>query len=212
MDKEIRTLATEIELREEAEKNKKTISGYAVKWNEWSNPIAGMFQERFDKGAFSESLRSDSQKSLWCHDRSKVLASTSNGTLRIAEDEIGLRFEADLPDTSWGNDAYISIKRRDVDGVSFGFRSAPKTDIWDDKDPKMIKRTVKSAKIFEISPETFPAYPQTEVQARSIDTAYEEYRAETEKPVPETELRLAEQRKGFNKLKNKIYQIYQEVN
>jgi uncharacterized protein len=212
MGQEIRTLSTEIEIREMQEEQKKTITGYAVKWNQWSSQIAGFFQERFERGAFSESLKSDVQKSLWCHDRRQVLASTKNGTLRLQEDDIGLRFEADLPNNSWGNDAYISIKRGDVDGVSFGFKTKPKGDVWDEDDPKIVKRTVSNAILFEVSPEPFPAYPQSEVQARSIDEAYKEYRAVKEESVPEAEAdKLAEQRKGFNKLKSKIYQAYEEV-
>lgn len=211
MDKEIRVMATELEIREQQEPNTKTISGYAVKWNQPSNIILGMFEERFQEGAFAKSLIDDKQKALWAHDTRCVLGSTANGTLRLTEDKIGLRFEADLPDNTWGNDAYVSIKRGDVEGVSFGFKAPKDGSIWDDTDPNIIKRTVIKARLFEISPEPFPAYPQSEVQARSLDKVYEEYRAIQSEPVPSTESeKLAKQRKEFHNLKNKIYQTYEE--
>ena len=205
-----------MEIREQQENQTKTIAGYAVKWGQPSSPIGGMFEERFERGAFAESLRNDKQKALWAHDMGRVLASTTNNTLRMVEDGVGLRFEADLPDNTWGNDAYISIKRGDIEGVSFGFRAPKEGNIWDDSDPKIIRRTVIKARLFEISPEPFPAYPQSEVQARSLDKAYQEYRTETPEPVTDDESdegkpdTLVEQRKEFHNLKLKIYQTYEE--
>ena len=216
MDKEIRMSTTDLEIREQQENNTKTISGYAVRWDQPSIPIMGMFEERFSKGAFTESLTNDKQKALWSHNPGCVLGSTKNNTLRINEDDIGLRFEVDLPDNSWGNDAYISIKRGDVDGVSFGFKSPKDGNSWDDSDPNMIKRTITKAKLFEISPTPFPAYPQSQVQARNIDSIYQEHREEQPQPIPDTESgsdppgALEEQRKEFHNLKSKIYQTYKE--
>nr|WP_236871308.1 HK97 family phage prohead protease [Brevibacillus laterosporus] len=57
-----------------------------------------------------------------------MLGSTKNETLRLYEDDIGLRFELDLPNNTWGKDAYESIQRGDVDGVSFGFHV--RKDAW----------------------------------------------------------------------------------
>src|SRR5690625_3691956 len=125
MDKtEIRDLMTnKIEIREDDDGNR-TISGYAVKWEKRSQ-VLGMFfkfREQIKKGAFLESLNDDDQRFLWSHDNSKVLGRVKNNTLRLKEDNSGLHFELDLPKTSLGNDTYESIKRGDVDGVSFGFR------------------------------------------------------------------------------------------
>lgn len=162
-----------IEVRE-AEDGERTISGYAVKWEKKSEELGWFtkFREKFRKGAFEETLKDDDQRALWSHDTSQVLGRTKNQTLRLEEDDLGLRFELDLPDTTLGNDAYKTIKRGDVDGVSFGF--SMKKEEWDESDPEDITRTILKARLFEISPVAFPAYPDSAVSARDNDP-YKEY-------------------------------------
>ena len=157
-----------IELREEGQ-GARTISGYAVKWDMRSHPLGlfTRFREVFKRGAFTETLQNDDVRALWSHDTSKVLGRTKNGTLRLQEDDIGLRFELDLPNNTQGNDAYESIKRGDVDGVSFGFRASEEQ--WDESDPKNVLRSIHKAGLLEISPVGFPAYPDSQVDARSAD-------------------------------------------
>lgn len=162
-----------IEIRE-GEDGKRTLHGYAVKWEMKSQTMGYWyrFKEQFKKGAFTESLTNEDQRALWSHDTSQVLGRTKNGTLRLFEDEIGLRFELDLPNTTLGNDAYETIKRGDVDGVSFGFQQQKQE--WDETDPDNVVRTITQAKLIEISPVAFPAYPDSQVSARSNDP-YKEY-------------------------------------
>lgn len=167
-----------IELRE-GDDGQRTITGYAIKWEMKSHPMGywTRFKEQFKKGAFTESLTKEDQRALWSHDTSKVLGRTKNGTLRLYEDDIGLRFELDLPNTTLGNDAHETIKRGDVDGVSFGFRMRKQE--WDESDPDNIVRTISQADLFEISPVGFPAYPDSHVSARSADP-YKAYLEEKE--------------------------------
>lgn len=170
MDKtEMRELLTDkIEIREDDDGNR-TLSGYAVKWEKKSQ-VLGLFykfREQFKRGAFLNSLNDDDQRFLWSHDTSQVLGRTKNGTLRLQEDDIGLRFELDLPNTTLGNDTYESIKRGDVDGVSFGFRDVD--DHIEEPDDDLPLRTVNSAKLIEVSAVAFPAYPDSEVSARGYD-------------------------------------------
>ncbi|WP_033715595.1 HK97 family phage prohead protease [Bacillus mycoides] len=162
-----------IEIRE-SENGTRTLYGYAVKWEMKSETMGYWmrFKEQFKKGSFTESLTKEDQRALWSHDTSKVLGRTKNGTLRLFEDEIGLRFELDLPETTLGNDAYTTIKRGDVDGVSFGFQMQKQE--WDESDPDNITRTIVTAKLMEISPVAFPAYPDSQVSARSNDP-YKQY-------------------------------------
>ncbi|WML38698.1 HK97 family phage prohead protease [Neobacillus sp. OS1-2] len=157
-----------VEIRE-SENGSRTISGYAVKWEMKSYTMGywRRFKEQFKRGAFTDSLTADDQLALWSHDISQVLGRTKNGTLRLFEDDIGLRFELDLPNTTLGNDAFETIKRGDVDGVSFGFQMAKEE--WDESDPDNIVRSVTKAKLVEISPVAFPAYPDSQVSARSHD-------------------------------------------
>ncbi|WP_227397332.1 HK97 family phage prohead protease [Jeotgalibacillus aurantiacus] len=180
----------ELEIREDGE-GKRTLSGYAVKWEMKSHPMGYFrrFKEQFKKGSFSDSLFKDDQRALWSHDTSRVLGRTGNGTLRLYEDDIGLRFELDLPNTTLGNDTYETIKRGDVDGVSFGFK--PKKQEWDESDPDNLVRTIVQADILEISPVAFPAYPDSQVQARGNDP-YKQYLEEKEeRELKERRERLA---------------------
>lgn len=157
-----------IELREDDEGNK-TISGYAIKWEKKSHVLGSFmkFREQFKKGSFSDSLKEGDQRFLWSHDNSKVLGRIKNNTLRLSEDDTGLRFELDLPNTSLGNDTYESIKRGDVDGVSFGFNN-PEDHIQEFEDD-MPLRTINRANLIEVSAVAFPAYPDSEVSARGYD-------------------------------------------
>ncbi|RUS47558.1 HK97 family phage prohead protease [Cohnella sp. AR92] len=163
-----------VELREED--GKRTVTGYAVKWEQLSQKLGywRRFQEKFVRGAFTKSLESFDQRALWSHDTNQVLGRTKNGTLRLTEDDIGLRFEIDLPNSPLGDNAFESIKRGDVDGVSFGFQQ--RIEEWDDTDPDNIVRTIKEADLYEISPTGFPAYPDTEVAVRSVEDPYKSFR------------------------------------
>lgn len=165
---ETREMTQDILLRE-SEDGGRTISGYAVKWGRKSHVLGYFrkFREQFQRGAFSDSLQNDDQRFLWSHDPSKVLGRTKNGTLRLVEDDTGLRFDLDLPDTTLGEDAYKSIKRGDVDGVSFGFQMV-KHEL-DEPDDDLPLRTVTQAKLLEVSVVAFPAYPDSEVSARGYD-------------------------------------------
>lgn len=170
MDKtETRELTTnEIEIREDDDGNR-SISGYAVKW-EMKSHVLGYyykFREQFKKGAFADSINDGDQRFLWSHDSGKVLGRIKNDTLRLKEDNIGLRFELDLPKTTLGNDTYESIKRGDVDGVSFGFRNPD--DHVEEFDDEIPLRTIKKADLIEVSAVAFPAYPDSEVSARGFD-------------------------------------------
>jgi len=166
---EIRDLSTsKMEIREDDDGNR-TLTGYAVKWEKKSHVLGYFmkFREQFKKGAFAESLNKDDQRFLWSHDTSKVLGRTKNNTLRLTEDDIGLRVELDLPKTTLGDDAYESIKRGDVDGMSFGFRMEDHE--IEEPDDDLPLRTVKKARLLEVSAVAFPAYPDSEVSARGYD-------------------------------------------
>jgi uncharacterized protein len=166
---ELRELVTQkIEIRED-EDGKRTLSGYAVKWEKKSHILGYFrkFREQFKKGAFADSLGKDDQRFLWSHDTSKVLGRTKNNTLRLSEDDVGLRFELDLPDTTLGDDTFKSIKRGDVDGVSFGFRM--ESHEIEEPDDDLMLRTVTKAKLLEVSAVAFPAYPDSQVSARGYD-------------------------------------------
>jgi HK97 family phage prohead protease len=178
-EKEIRQLATEkLEVRAALEGSKRTIGGYAVKYNtptlmrdRWGDE----WLEEISSGAFDKSLQNRNQKSLWNHDTSKPLGSCKSGTLRFNSDITGLNYDVDPPNNSWGNDAYESVSRGDIDGSSFGFICL--NDVWSKvqyEGREIYKRSIVEAELFEVSPCTFPAYESSEISCRSLENYKED--------------------------------------
>jgi uncharacterized protein len=167
---ETRVFTNEFEVRED--EGGMTLTGYAARFNEPSEPLP--FIERIAPGAFKRSLKSRNDiKLLWNHDSSKVLGSTRAGTLKLEEDQTGLRVMAQLPDNSWGRDAKVSIQRGDVTGFSFGFTVPAGGDSWNTDGTE---RTLKSVRLLEVSTGVaFPAYPSTNgtAQVRGLDKVAE---------------------------------------
>jgi HK97 family phage prohead protease len=141
--------------------DKRTIGGYAAVFERKSVMLYG-FREKIQPGAFVDSLQDD-VRALWQHDTSQVLGRTRSGTLRLWEDETGLGFELEPPDTQTGRDAVTLIGRGDVDQMSFGFTVPIDGDEWSDDEDGIPLRTIKRAKLIEVSPVTFPAYQDTSV-------------------------------------------------
>lgn len=101
-----------------------TLTGYVVRWDNLSELLWGEFYEKFQRGAFTEWLAAGNDvRGLYEHDHSMLLGRTRSGTLKLEEDETGLRFELTPPDTSTGRDVIELVKRGDISGMSFGFRS-----------------------------------------------------------------------------------------
>ena len=152
------------ELRAEGD-NKPVIKGYAARFNSLSEDL-GYFKEIIMPGAFRKTINDGADvRALFNHDPNFVIGRTKSGTLRIAEDDKGLFIEATPPETTWAKDLVTSIKRGDVDQMSFGFKTV--------KDNKRIDngqniRELLEVKLFDVSPVTYPAYPQTSVVARSL--------------------------------------------
>lgn len=169
IEKEKRSLPN-LEIRAEGEGESKKIIGYAVKWGQRSVPIWGMFEEQFERGAFSESINDDIY-AAWNHNPSEILGRSTAGTLKLQEDEIGLRYEITPP--TWAERFVESIERGDVRGSSFIFRA--EVDEWDESETMTI-RTVKKAKLYEVSPVINPAYPTSEAGVRSAESVFQEFK------------------------------------
>jgi HK97 family phage prohead protease len=156
------------ELRAVSEEGgKRKIVGYAAVFNSLSEDLGG-FRERIAPGAFTRACKEDDVRALLNHNSDYVLARTKSGTLRISEDDYGLKIECDPPDSQWANDMMASIDRGDIDQMSFGFRVAKEGDIWDEIDGESV-RTLRNVDLFDVSVVAFPAYPDTTVGLRSLE-------------------------------------------
>lgn len=162
MERRISTLDLEVRALD-GTPDKPSIAGYAAVFNQLSEDLGG-FREKISPGAFTKSLGND-VRALFNHDSNIVLGRTKAKTLRIAEDQKGLVIEIDPPDTEAARSLVASIKRGDISQMSFGFLT--RSDIWEDIDGKIV-RTLIDVDLYDVSPVTFPAYPQTDVAARSL--------------------------------------------
>lgn len=152
---ETRVHSTRFEVREDGDGM--TFSGYAAVFNAPSEPLP--FIERIAPGAFRRTLRERSDvKLLWNHDSNHPLASTRGGSLKLIEDNVGLRVEARLANTQAGRDAAELIRSNVVDAMSFGFTVPEGGAEWNENGTE---RTLKSVRLFEVSIVPWPAYPST---------------------------------------------------
>lgn len=150
---EVRTGHTKIEVREDGDGL--TFSGYAAVFNSDSQPLP--FIERIAPGAFKRSLQSRNEiKLLWNHDAGEPLASVRGGTLRLTEDDRGLRVEAKMANTTRGRDVAELIRSGTVDSMSFGFSTI--SDSWSSDGST---RTLNAVRLFEVSIVSSPAYEAT---------------------------------------------------
>jgi len=172
--RESRAIASKLELRsaDAAQGVVGTAAGYAALFNVETN-IAGLWRERFAPGAFTRSLANIDVVALHSHDIGRVVGRTGADTLTLREDDKGVAFENELPNTSDGRDLSVSIERGDIPGMSFGFIS--QKEEWDETvDPPL--RTITEANLYEITYTCAPAYPDTTVGMRSLEHARTERR------------------------------------
>ncbi len=157
--KEIRTFdITNLSTRDVTENNSRIVTGYAAVFNSRTLLWEGL-EEVISPGAFSKALSNSDVRCLFDHDWGKVLGRTKSGTLRLEEDERGLKFEVELPNTTDANNLIESMSRGDIDQCSFGF--IPTEETWDyNTDP--VLRTVNEVELFEVSIVSLPAYEDTE--------------------------------------------------
>lgn len=143
-----------------------TFHGYAAVFDRWSEDLGG-FRERIAPGAFKRSLASKRNIRMFLnHNADVVLASTKAGTLRLDEDERGLKVEADLPDTTAGRDLATLLRRGDVDSMSFGFAIPKGGEDWN---PAGDERELSEVRLYEVSAVTgWPAYPSTSAAVRHL--------------------------------------------
>lgn len=169
---ERRANARKIEVREDGDK--KGISGYAAVFYRKDDPgtefqLFRGLTERIMPGAFDRALKEKQNVAgLFNHDDSKLLGRVASGTLRLSVDNVGLRYDIDVADTSDGRDLLELISRGDVTGSSFSFRVKSETFRDSEGDGDEI-REVNDVDLFDVGPVVFPAYEATTAGLRSVN-------------------------------------------
>ncbi len=140
--------------------------GYAAVYGQPSQFMG--FTEYNAPGAFDAILATDPDVRMlgMNHDPSIVFARTKSGTLVLASDERGLKVTATLARTPASEQLAVSVRRGDVDAMSYGF--AVGDEEWDESDPQNPTRTIRSYRaLFDVSPVAFAAFEQTTAQFRA---------------------------------------------
>ena len=173
MNKEKRAYMCDVQTRTD-EKHGNMLEGIPIVYDA-ATDIGGMWKEIIDRGALDQADLKD-VRFLVNHDVDSIPLARSrnnneNSTMQMTVENDGLHIRVDL-DTE-GNprakELYSAIKRQDISGMSFMF--SVKADSWEDLDSDYPTRHITALdKVFEVSAVTFPAYEQTSINARSVET------------------------------------------
>lgn len=167
--KEIR-VTTEIRANEPTADGKALIlSGRAVVYDSPTqiNDIGGAYTEIIKRGALDGADLRD-VRLLVGHDTSRIPLARTPATLSLNVDDQGLTFEATLPNTEAGREAFEAVRRGDLRGMSYAFKVPEGGDSYDvDTNTRTIS---KISKVYECSLTAYPAYESTYVSAESRDS------------------------------------------
>ncbi|CUN87123.1 HK97 family phage prohead protease [Clostridium disporicum] len=185
MDREIRLLANNLELREVGDEKEVHLQGYALTFDTISEDLG--FRETIRKGALNN-CNMDNVVLNFNHDMNKPLArnnkSIGKGSLTLTVDEKGLFFDAIPTNTSYARDLLENMKEGLIGKCSFAFSldysdSEAQSWDWDDGIRGYDFRTInKIERLYDVSIVTNPAYESTSCTSyqRAKDEAKEELR------------------------------------
>lgn len=183
-ERQTRSLATDLQTRSDNEEM--VIEGYFAVFNSQTELWPGAYEE-IAPGAFDNTMSND-VRALIDHETRAVLGRTKSNTLDLKVDSRGLYGTIRInSNDSEAVNLYERVKRGDVDQCSFGFNIMKETT--DFRDDGTVKWIIEEVDLHEVSVCTFPAYGDTNVQARKQE-------------IEQHEKRQFEQRK--NKLKEML--------
>jgi len=92
----------------------------------------------------------------------------------MSVDEVGLRYEFPVPDTTYGRDIASNIRAGIVKGSSFSFTVPSGGDSWSVEDARSIRTIQRIDSLLDVGPVTFPAYPDADVKV--AQRSYQHFR------------------------------------
>ncbi len=158
------------EVRAENDDKGAYITGRPIVYDSKTN--LGYFDEIIERGALDKADLKD-VRFLVNHDTSKIPLARSrnnnkNSTMQLSVDEKGMviRVHLDIENNAEAKSLYSAVQRGDISGMSFMF--AIKDEEWENLDGDHPTRHIKEiSTVIEVSAVTFPAYEDTEINARS---------------------------------------------
>ena len=154
------------EFRVSGETEPPKIIGYAAVFDTPADMV--WWTEEIDPHAFDAVMGTNPDvRALFNHDPNLVLGRTTANTLQLSVDARGLAYEIDPPDTQAGRDLMISMRRKDITQSSYAY--IVKRDQWtDNADDTVTRRILEIEELWDVSPVTYPGYPSTSAQLRSL--------------------------------------------
>lgn len=157
------------EMRASKEEEKGIIEGRAIVYDSVTD--LGYFDEIIEAGALKNTDLKD-VRFLVNHNTDMIPLARSrnnneNSTMHLIVDEKGLkiRVKLDIENNAEARALYSAIERGDITGMSFMF--TVRAELWENGNSDHPKRTITDIeKVFEVSAVTFPAYEETEINAR----------------------------------------------
>lgn len=122
------------------------------------------YKEEIDKDAFNEADISKCCLKYNHSDHIPILSRVKGNKLKLETDAIGLRFDAELFNTTTSKDIYEIVQEGGLDTCSFAF--TVKEESYNEE--THTRKILKIGKLFDISIVDFPAYEGTDVSARSF--------------------------------------------
>ena len=179
------------------EEDSRRLEGRAIVFDSYSNNLG--FYEKINRSAVTQELINNSDIIFtFNHDPNQLLARYRNGggSLDVELREDGVYFSFDIPNTTLGNDIYELIKRGDISNCSFCFSISDEKDSqkWEKREGKMYREIMKIGGLYDLSAVTYPAYSDTDINARSIE-ARNIAEEELDKIIKEAEEMKEEQEK-----------------
>lgn len=155
--------------------------GYAAVFDSDSRNLGG-FIEQVDRRAFDKTLADQPDiVALFNHDPNQLLARSSAGTLRLATDANGLRYEIDInPEDPQARAVHARVARGDIQGSSFAFVAKRQDWNWNAQPPQ---RRLLEVGLVDIGPVTTPAYRDSSVAIRALETVAGEFDATADELV-----------------------------
>lgn len=194
-DREYREMELRLPFESQAEEKRYTVEGYASTFEPYVlfEQDGVKYSERIEPTAFDDADMADVVFRI--DHEGAVYARTSAGTVNLWVDEHGLGQRTDLSKTQRAREIFSEIEAGNYPKMSFAFRVADDGDEYDkETHTRIIKRI---AKVFDVSPVSFPANPTTELSVSTRD--YFNGVIETEKAE-----RLEREKREIQKKKIKI--------
>ena len=184
MEKRIFNIENRFEKREDG---KEVVVGYGSIFNSKSENLGGFYEYISPTAISEETIAKSDVRALINHDANLILARSTSGTLDLSVDEKGLKYEFEIPETSYGKDLAINMKNGNLNQSSFAFTVGD--DEWSTDDNGNDIRTITSIdKLFDISVVSYPAYSQADSDLVVAQRGLAMYKEKQEIKEEETDL------------------------